>query len=919
MLTEGNESTASACAALAANPVSSSQSSSTQSPTTYEALPNPTSIRVLEILEADDGNICCNLRTIDLEDEPAYAALSYTWGNPVTVYEEPMPDLNQWKWPDEAEKFPFTYATPPLGPNGEALVSSDGAKMEYLDLNFHKVPYEKVAWKGGKPHIVIVNDQPVQVEENLFNYLTALRSMRKRFSENRDEGGHLYESLRLPIWIDAICINQRDVSERSAQVLLMGRIFKSAVTVFAWLGEGDNLTNLSWSSIAWILDYESERTDAGFAFKDSSDMPEPDEISLSSVPKMSILHWFALFSLFQRLWFRRAWIAQEAIFAKDMLVWCGDNLVNIHLLLAVFSFIEKNGLDHELCRLGRNLLTDQPLSGMGQHLAKLVTVSQTLDSYNPAPSDSQKTLEIDPWDTYSFMLGFHHVRGRLGISEAGPPILGRSKTLAADDPTIKNWNLEIPWSIKISDHILENGPLGFKFRKRTLRLLSVLSNFRNLDATDPRDKLFAFINLATDDLGLIPDYRASVQDIFRHATEEMIRKYDSLAVLSHVQDPSEKKVDKLPGWVPDFSVRLGRTPFDKGDEVVDFCASGHLNMPVHFCADRSLEIEGIRVDKIAAVTDINTDPVVNALKLTLRIPAKYPVVPFAWWVKKHGTNTRRELHPKSVSRVEALWRTLIADSLTEFDDGYSGLNSRVGLASGFLNWILADILDARSLLAEHADIDPEHWIGKLIHESFSTRLALWMALYDEEQTPDFSDAPDLQTVIRAFTAKVDAELGQDQLNQEFEAPRPIRVEYLPTASEVSFCFQKKVPELKGKEDMLSGRYKTDSLQRLTQLGRRQLRNFEKFMRNATEGRQLFCTDKGLLGLGPKSTSKDKNRTDEIWILRGARVPFILRAEGGNRYKIVGEAYVHGIMYGEEVDRFYDDDMDGEGPQKMYLV
>jgi hypothetical protein len=41
--------------------------------------------------------------------------------------------------------------------------------------------------------------------------------------------------------------------------------------------------------------------------------------------------------------------------------------------------------------------------------------------------------------------------------------------------------------------------------------------------------------------------------------------------------------------------------------------------------------------------------------------------------------------------------------------------------------------------------------------------------------------------------------------------------------------------------------------------------------------------------------------DELWLLKHAAAPFILRAYGESQYQLVGEAYVHGIMYGELVD------------------
>ncbi|OCL03408.1 HET-domain-containing protein, partial [Glonium stellatum] len=45
----------------------------------------------------------------------------------------------------------------------------------------------------------------------------------------------LEHSSRL-IWVDALCINQNDVSERSHQVSMMADIYKNADEVLIWLG-----------------------------------------------------------------------------------------------------------------------------------------------------------------------------------------------------------------------------------------------------------------------------------------------------------------------------------------------------------------------------------------------------------------------------------------------------------------------------------------------------------------------------------------------------------------------------------------------------------------------------------------------------------------------------------------------------------
>lgn len=61
-------------------------------------------------------------------------------------------------------------------------------------------------------------------------------------------------------------------------------------------------------------------------------------------------------------------------------------------------------------------------------------------------------------------------------------------------------------------------------------------------------------------------------------------------------------------------------------------------------------------------------------------------------------------------------------------------------------------------------------------------------------------------------------------------------------------------------------------------------------------RRFFIAENGYYGLGPHNMQPQ----DKIAVLFGARVPFILRPFG-NRWKLVGECYVNGIMHGEAID------------------
>ncbi len=70
--------------------------------------------------------------------------------------------------------------------------------------------------------------------------------------------------------------------------------------------------------------------------------------------------------------------------------------------------------------------------------------------------------------------------------------------------------------------------------------------------------------------------------------------------------------------------------------------------------------------------------------------------------------------------------------------------------------------------------------------------------------------------------------------------------------------------------------------------------FRKMKNEISVGRRLFRTVKDFLGNGPRSLEVD----DQVWVLAGAKVPFLLRPLDDGRYQVVGQAYVHGIMHGE---------------------
>jgi hypothetical protein len=86
------------------------------------------------------------------------------------------------------------------------------------------------------------------------------------------------------------------------------------------------------------------------------------------------------------------------------------------------------------------------------------------------------------------------------------------------------------------------------------KLLELMHQHRDCDATDPRDHLYGLWGLAGDseDLGIVPDYLKSPHDIFKAFVKSIVTQTGSLDVLCACQQPTN--LQGLPSWVPDWSM-----------------------------------------------------------------------------------------------------------------------------------------------------------------------------------------------------------------------------------------------------------------------------------------------------------------------------------------------------------------------------
>ena len=781
----------------------------------YDRLPAPPSIRIAKVLYGPDhqADICVSLRTVDLKENPKYDALSYTWGNPRTVYYS-------------GEEIPITS-----GQERQTRIICDG----------------KILF----------------VTRNLYDFLECLRSLVSKFgsmttSQEHDETGKIIKKrqVEMPgeLWIDAICINQADVLERNTQVAMMSQIYRLSRRLWIWLGKADPLLQ---SAMNFCVHLATTPVDQGKQLRYLSlERPEWNEL----VHAMTV-DWWSIYALFHRAWFHRAWIAQEVVFSHEPAVLCEHAILSWGMLFGAAKFLFESGLDVQIADFVAN-----ELLGMKPRAEHEKAYPRKLERNNLPRLVSTK----DP------------------IAEMA---VGRSV-------------------YRIHDQTYGRG------ERKDYDFLALLQDMRDTDATDSRDKVFATLGLAernchwpSQDVNIsppTPDYVKPVETVFLETACYILSVSRKLEILCYIQDRSRTRLERLPSWVPDWSTRLSPNPISGPSREHPWSASGSLEwkMPERV-GPEVLHVQGAFIDRIIDAATLSALGVKdqreefslsNVTNIALSTPKVYP---WAWGRTKIGAEHLRfdrcafqgpahqgseirplELNiypaahsievPMAQSRVEALWRTLIADCL----GGEHPAPLEAGF--GFGDFVVDCIQQA----------------------GYSYGVNSLMACQDT--VPGISRNTSLEYEYRAYVRShiqlVESELncravGEDPLQffHEIERYSKENFECGFPANGIGF-----IPlEIQALDE--HGR-----LKKLGEFEAKRMLKFRKQMDETSLVRRLFRTGKDFLGNGPRSLEVD----DQVWVLAGAKVPFVLRPLENGRYQVVGQAYVHGIMHGEAL-RFND--------------
>ena len=250
---------------------------------------------------------------------------------------------------------PYRYADLPLpaaGKHTRLLRLNPGDFSDDLHVELEQVllngtsTYEALSYVWGSPAYPVpilvgpTREHTISVTQNLAIALRHLRAV----NEFRT------------LWVDAVCIDQSDLKERSYQVTLMSDIYQKASQVIVWLGPEDddsfhafNLMNAIGSRV------DVDWTNYSFKSKVAADNPFSQILVDLQNYQFRDDEAYTINNLLHRQWFKRLWIRQEIWLATRAIIRCGKLVLPWHVFSNAILFLFVQGTEMITIPLGKQI------------------------------------------------------------------------------------------------------------------------------------------------------------------------------------------------------------------------------------------------------------------------------------------------------------------------------------------------------------------------------------------------------------------------------------------------------------------------------------------------------------------------------------------------------------------------------------
>lgn len=176
--------------------------------------------------------------------------------------------------------------------------------------------YDAISYAWGPPlpvYDVSVDGKRLSLQENIWRFL--------KLSSSTSLGGKLIR----PLWIDSICINQKNVPEKNEQVKQMAFIYSQAEQAIVWLGEASQTS--IWAGYAFER-YDRMRDFLFDAHSRRKDPENSDTAVKTDLRKIMINPYWT-----------RLWIVQELALAQTVAFVSGTDLCDLNTFWGIGSLL----------------------------------------------------------------------------------------------------------------------------------------------------------------------------------------------------------------------------------------------------------------------------------------------------------------------------------------------------------------------------------------------------------------------------------------------------------------------------------------------------------------------------------------------------------------------------------------------------
>ncbi|KXH25092.1 HET domain-containing protein [Colletotrichum salicis] len=153
------------------------------------------------------------------------------------------------------------------------------------------------------------------------------------------------------LWIDAVCLNQKDDDEKAQQVPLMGEIYEGAKKVHIWIGDEDEMTARLFAALRVVAMIPNKT-------RLPVDMARQTAAAMEKVLGPDYIFHMRIF--LTRAWFTRRWIIQEACLARQPKVHCGKHSLGLSWFVSAAQRLQyvQSVVSYEL-RVTQNLVSER--------------------------------------------------------------------------------------------------------------------------------------------------------------------------------------------------------------------------------------------------------------------------------------------------------------------------------------------------------------------------------------------------------------------------------------------------------------------------------------------------------------------------------------------------------------------------------